>query len=202
MRRASAASACAGCCDSPAAGSATRSIDGRTPLCARRPAGSRRCAMPRLCSRLDERFAHEIDRRRIVPVRRALAARHAELGGEDLAAPVAAFCADLGAVRDRVPSWPPVDDFAILARGLKCTYERARRAMRAAYRAVRATVRLKRARFGLRVRCLWALSSAGEHYVDIVGVGGSIPPAPTTLLGTDRTALVFIDVLVLTPPLS
>jgi hypothetical protein len=24
-----------------------------------------------------------------------------------------------------------------------------------------------------------ALSSAGEHYVDIVGVGGSIPPAPT-----------------------
>ena len=26
----------------------------------------------------------------------------------------------------------------------------------------------------------WARSSVGEHYVDIVGVGGSIPPAPTT----------------------
>jgi hypothetical protein len=26
----------------------------------------------------------------------------------------------------------------------------------------------------------WALSSAGEHYVDIVGVAGSIPAAPTT----------------------
>src|SRR5262245_55473008 len=26
---------------------------------------------------------------------------------------------------------------------------------------------------------LWARSSAGEHYVDIVGVAGSIPAAPT-----------------------
>jgi hypothetical protein len=29
----------------------------------------------------------------------------------------------------------------------------------------------------------WARSSAGEHYVDIVGVGGSIPPAPTIFPG-------------------
>ena len=27
---------------------------------------------------------------------------------------------------------------------------------------------------------MWARSSAGEHYVDIVGVVGSIPTAPTT----------------------
>jgi hypothetical protein len=32
----------------------------------------------------------------------------------------------------------------------------------------------------LYLRKTRALSSAGEHYVDIVGVGGSIPPAPTS----------------------
>ena len=34
-----------------------------------------------------------------------------------------------------------------------------------------------------------ALSSAGEHYVDIVGVGGSIPPAPTIKPGGFRPFL-------------
>jgi hypothetical protein len=34
----------------------------------------------------------------------------------------------------------------------------------------------------LYLRKTRALSSAGEHYVDIVGVGGSIPPAPTNFL--------------------
>jgi CHAD domain-containing protein len=85
--------------------------------------------------RLDERFAAEIDRRRMVPVRRALAARHAALGEDDLETPVTRFCADLAAVRARVPSWPLADDFGVLARGLKRTYRRGRKAMRAAYDA-------------------------------------------------------------------
>ena len=32
----------------------------------------------------------------------------------------------------------------------------------------------------IEVETCWARSSAGEHYVDIVGVAGSIPAAPTT----------------------
>ena len=31
----------------------------------------------------------------------------------------------------------------------------------------------------IEVETCWARSSAGEHYVDIVGVAGSIPAAPT-----------------------
>lgn len=42
-----------------------------------------------------------------------------------------------------------------------------------------ARTRLKYAQFGIRKEAKWALSSAGEHYVDIVGVTGSIPVAPT-----------------------
>ena len=40
-----------------------------------------------------------------------------------------------------------------------------------------------------------ARSSAGEHYVDIVGVTGSIPVAPTIILKTlsDRTALASVS---------
>ena len=34
--------------------------------------------------------------------------------------------------------------------------------------------------FYARLMAEWARSSAGEHYVDIVGVTGSIPVAPTT----------------------
>jgi CHAD domain-containing protein len=83
--------------------------------------------------RLDERFADEVDRRRTVPVRRALAARREALGEDDLAPRVEAFCADLEAVRARVPSWPAVDDFDLLARGLRHTYRGARRAMAAAF---------------------------------------------------------------------
>jgi CHAD domain-containing protein len=85
--------------------------------------------------RLGERFADEIDRRRIVPVRRVLAARRTELSEGDLAAAVAAFSADLRAVRERVPSWPEVDDFAPLSSSLKRTYKRARKAMQATYDA-------------------------------------------------------------------
>ena len=85
--------------------------------------------------KLSERFAEEIDRRRIVPVRRALAARRAALGEDDLEEPVAAFCADLAAVRERIPSWPQAGDFDVLSTGLRRTYKRARKAMRAAYDA-------------------------------------------------------------------
>ena len=34
---------------------------------------------------------------------------------------------------------------------------------------------------GVIIERPWARSSAGEHYVDIVGVAGSIPAAPTTI---------------------
>jgi CHAD domain-containing protein len=83
--------------------------------------------------RLDRRFAGEIDRRRMVPVRRALAARHEALGDDALEAPVAACQAGLEAVRARQGGWPQVDDFSPLAEGLKGTYRRARHAMGAAY---------------------------------------------------------------------
>jgi CHAD domain-containing protein len=69
----------------------------------------------------------------MVPVRRALAARHAALGEDDLGQRIAAFCADLEAVRARVPSWPATSEPDSLARGLKRTYRRAREAMDAAY---------------------------------------------------------------------
>jgi CHAD domain-containing protein len=85
--------------------------------------------------KLSDRFGDEIDRRRIVPVWRALAARHATLGEADLGAPIAAFCADLRAVRERVACWPPAEDFDVVSSGLKRTYRRARRAMRVAYDA-------------------------------------------------------------------
>jgi len=86
--------------------------------------------------KLDERFADEVDRRRLVPVRRALSARHAASSEDDLEERIAAFCADLGAVRARVPSWPLAgSDFDVLAGGLMRTYKRARKAMAAAYEA-------------------------------------------------------------------
>jgi CHAD domain-containing protein len=83
--------------------------------------------------KLDARFADEVDRRRTVPVRRALAARHAALDEDDLDQRVAAFCGDLEAVRARVAGWPVVGhDFGVLASGLRRTYKRARQAMAAA----------------------------------------------------------------------
>jgi CHAD domain-containing protein len=85
--------------------------------------------------KLSDRFADEVDRRRIAPVRRALATRRAELGEADLEAPVAAFCAELAAARERIPAWPQPDDFDVLSRGLRRTYKRARKAMGAAYDA-------------------------------------------------------------------
>jgi len=85
--------------------------------------------------KLSERFADKIDRRRIAPVRRALAGRHAELAEADLEERIAAFCADLAAVRQRLPTWPPAGGFDVLSTGLRGTYERARKAMQAAYAA-------------------------------------------------------------------
>lgn len=80
--------------------------------------------------KLDARYADEVDRRRMRPVRRALAARHAALGEDDLDQRVAAFCAELKAVRARAVNWP-LDgaDFAGLAHSFRRTYQRAREAM-------------------------------------------------------------------------
>ncbi len=36
---------------------------------------------------------------------------------------------------------------------------------------------------------LQARSSVGEHYLDTVGVGGSIPPVPTRTWQSDKTVL-------------
>jgi len=83
--------------------------------------------------RLDERFKDEIDRRRLVPVRRALAARRMALGEDELETRVAAFCDDLEEVRGRLSSWPLADDFDVLSGGLKRTYKRGRKAMQVAY---------------------------------------------------------------------
>ncbi len=85
--------------------------------------------------KLSERFEGEIDRRRIAPVRRVLAAHRAELGKDDLEASIAGFRADLEAVRERLSSWPPAGDVEVLSSGLRRTYKRARRAMQAAYGA-------------------------------------------------------------------
>jgi CHAD domain-containing protein len=85
---------------------------------------------------LDERFGAEVDRRRMVPVRRALATRRAALSEEELGRGIAACRADLEAVRARIPSWPlGGSDFDVLAHGFKRTYRRARKAMAAAYGA-------------------------------------------------------------------
>ena len=83
--------------------------------------------------RLDERFKGEVDRRRLVPVRRALAARREALGDDDLEPRIARFCDDLEAVRGRLSSWPLANDFEVLSGGLKRTYQRGRKAMGAAY---------------------------------------------------------------------
>jgi CHAD domain-containing protein len=82
---------------------------------------------------LSARFADEVGRQRVVRVRRALAARRADLGKGDLEASAAAFCADLTSIRERIPSWRPADDFQVLSTGLGRTYQHARKAMRAAY---------------------------------------------------------------------
>ncbi len=58
--------------------------------------------------------------------------REGSWGAEFLEEPVAAFCADLAAVRERIPSWPQAGDFDVLLTGLRRTYKRARKAMRAA----------------------------------------------------------------------
>lgn len=87
---------------------------------------------------LDARFARQIDRRRIAPVRQALAARRQRLADDDatLEHRVAAFRKDLEAARRRVSSWGlDGGDFNALAAGLKRTYKRGRKAMDAAYAA-------------------------------------------------------------------
>jgi CHAD domain-containing protein len=104
---------------------------------ARRLSGLRDAeALLEIYDKLDERFGEQIDRRRTAPVRRALEARHAGLGEDDLERQITAFCGDLEAVRARVASWLLTgSDFEVLASGLERTYKRARKAMAAAYDA-------------------------------------------------------------------
>lgn len=88
--------------------------------------------------RLHERFEDEAGRRRIAPLRPALEARRRRLAEDDgtLKRRVSAFRDELEGVRERVPSWPLSGaDFAALAPGLRRTYGRGRKAMRAAYDA-------------------------------------------------------------------
>ena len=61
--------------------------------------------------KLDRRFADRIDRRRIAPVRRALAARRAQpaAGDAGLAAAIVGFREQLEATRRRVTAWPRRD---------------------------------------------------------------------------------------------
>jgi CHAD domain-containing protein len=93
-------------------------------------------ALLETCDKLDTRFADEVDRRRTTPVRRALAARHAALDEAALDERIAAFCADLEAVRARLADWPlRGDGFEVVAGGFRRTYQRAREAMAAAYDA-------------------------------------------------------------------
>src|SRR6185312_650256 len=58
----------------------------------------------------------------------------------------------------------------------------------------------RRGRFGYILASLasrgWARSSAGEHYVDIVGVTGSIPVAPTIPRGLKFPLILDLHVLV------
>jgi CHAD domain-containing protein len=88
--------------------------------------------------KLGARFADEVDRRRLAPVRRALLARRRRLaeGDEALDGRVAEFRSELDAARARVASWRLAEgDFDVLAPGLKRAYGRGRKAMRAAYDA-------------------------------------------------------------------
>lgn len=84
-------------------------------------------------ARLQARFAEEVDWRTLSGVRRALLARREQLD-EDGTLPqrITTFAAELDAVRDRLPSWPLADvGFGDLAPGLKRSYRRGRKAMRA-----------------------------------------------------------------------
>src|SRR5262249_11627944 len=49
---------------------------------------------------------------------------------------------------------------------------------------------------------IWARSSAGEHYLDMVGVTGSIPVAPTIRFehGTDHENPQFVALVAQAPP--
>jgi CHAD domain-containing protein len=83
--------------------------------------------------RLQARFADEVDWRRLVGVRRALAAGREQLADDGtMPQRIAAFGKELRAVRDRLPSWPLADlGFDDLAPGFKRSYRRGRKAMRA-----------------------------------------------------------------------
>ena len=143
---------------------------------------------------LDARFAGVVDRRRIAPVRRALAGRHAALSESDLETRVAAFCDDLEGVRARLPSWPLADDFEVLARGLKQTYKRARQAMDAAYDAPSGErfhdwrKRVKYHRYHLELlAALWPRQVAGRRK-EVKALGG--------MLGDEHDLVVLEAVLV------
>ena len=88
--------------------------------------------------KLDRHFADRIDRRRIAPVRRALAARRAQLAADaGLAAAITAFREQLEAARRRVAAWPLGDTgFEVLAAGLaRGPTGAGSKAMRSAYEA-------------------------------------------------------------------
>ena len=84
-------------------------------------------------ARLQARFAEEVDWRRLSGTRRVLVARREQLAADGtLPHRIAAFAAELGAVRDRLPSWPLADlGFDDLALGFARAYRRGRKAIRA-----------------------------------------------------------------------
>ena len=140
-RRASAASGCVACCASRALASAGRSTRRRTRLrdAARELSDLRDAdALLETYDKLGERFADEVDLRRIAPVRRALVARRRRLAeamtrSKDASPPSAPSSTPPapgwrpGRLRKAAStSWRP---------GLERAYQRGRKAMRAAYDA-------------------------------------------------------------------
>ena len=91
-------------------------------------------ALSETLDELLETFSSQANLQRMGPVRRALEARRDEMASEhiDLDARLEDVAGQLRAVRERVDDWPVGDGFDALAPGLKATYERARKAMRAA----------------------------------------------------------------------
>jgi CHAD domain-containing protein len=96
-------------------------------------------AMLETLERLSARYADGIDRRRTVPLRRALEARRDEAAAApDLGARIDAFRAVLRETRDRAKGWRlKADGWEALGPGLALTYGRGRAAMAEAHRTGR-----------------------------------------------------------------
>jgi CHAD domain-containing protein len=96
-------------------------------------------AMIQTLDRLSARYPNRIDRRRMVPLRRALEARRDEAAADaDLAARIEAFREVLRATRERAEGWRlKADGWEALGPGLALTYGRGREAMAVAHRTGR-----------------------------------------------------------------